>query len=103
MSSHCPGALPRDVLQQFGAGDVVGLLDVVFRHADAQGSGAGVQGGHHLVIAAQLQAQGFGHALAGQIVLGGAQAAGKNDDLSAGERGPAGLQKMLADGRRRWS
>jgi hypothetical protein len=47
------------------------------------------------VIAAQLKAEGLGNALARQIVLGGAEASGKDDDVSAGERNPARLEKML--------
>ena len=84
------------VLQQLGSGDAVGLLDVVFRHAHAVCGGAGVQGGHHFVIALQFDAERLGHALAREIVLGGAEASGKNNDLGAGERDAAGLQQVLA-------
>ena len=84
------------VLEQFGSGNAVGLLDVVFRHAHAIGGGAGVHGGHHLMVALQLHAKSLGHALARKIVLGGAEASGKNNDLGARERDAAGLQQMLA-------
>ncbi len=48
------------------------------------------------MIAAQLQAHGFGDALTRQIVFGGTEASGKKDDVSAGEGDPTRVQKMLA-------
>ena len=81
--------------QQLGPGNAVGLLDVVLRDTHTKAGGPGIHGGHRLVIAAEFDAQGLGHALAREVVLGGAQTAGKQHDLSPGERDAAGLQQML--------
>jgi hypothetical protein len=47
------------------------------------------------VIAAQLQTQGLGNALAREIILRGAEASGKNHDLGTRKCNPARLQQML--------
>jgi hypothetical protein len=61
----------------------------------AHGGGTGVEGRYHLVIAPQFQTQGLGNALTREIILRGAKASGKYNDLGARECDPARLKQMF--------
>ncbi len=54
----------------------VGLLGVVGRHLHATLGEALVHGGDHVVIAAQVDTQRSGDALAREVVFGGAETSG---------------------------
>ena len=55
-----------------------------------------MQRGYLRGIAAQFQRERFGDGFAGQVVLGGAQAAHEDDDVSAAERSADGVDQVFA-------
>ena len=64
-----------------GAGQDVGLLGIVGRHLHAALGEALFEFCHDLRIALQFQSERVGHRFARQIVFGGAEAAGENNDV----------------------
>ncbi len=68
-----------------GAGEDVGLLGVVGRHDDLAGGVALVEVGDDGVVAVELEVEGCGDGFAGEVVFGGAEAAGEEDDVGAGD------------------
>ena len=65
-------------------------------HGDAPGGGAGMQSGDLGGVAAQGERERFGDGLAGEVVLGGAQAAHEDENVGAAERGADGVDQVLA-------
>ena len=84
-----------------GGGDEPGLLDVALGEADAARCEEGPQGALHVGVDERLLAQGGGDRLAREVVLGGAEAAGHDDDVGAAEGDLDGVDEALevvADG-----
>ena len=69
----------------------VGLLGVVRRHGHAARGEALVERGEDVGVAAELEAEGGGDGFAGEVVFGGAEAAGEEDDVGAGDARSAAL------------
>ena len=74
----------------------VGLLEVVLRHGDAPGGGAGVEGGDLRGVAAEGEGEGFGYGFAGEVVFGGAEAAHEDENVDAAEGGVDGVDEVFA-------
>ena len=83
------------VFEQDGAFEDVGLLGVVGRHGDAALGEAALKSDEGGVVAAHADAESGGGGLAGEIVLGGAEAAGEEDEVGAGERHAGGAGEVL--------
>ena len=66
-----------------GGGDEHRLLDVALREAEAAGGEEGAQPLLHLFVHVHLLVQAEGDRLAGEVVLGGAEAAGDEDEVGA--------------------
>ena len=67
-----------------------GLFQVVFGHAVAQGCKPVFEDGELFLGGDHLPAKVLGHRLLGQVVVGGAKAAGGQNQVTAGERLPQG-------------
>ncbi len=68
----------------------VGLLEIVWRHGDAPGGGAGVEGGDLCGVAAEGERESFGDGFAGEVVFSGAEAAHEDENVDAAESGADG-------------
>ncbi len=89
------GGAAVGVVEDLGAFEHVGLLGVVGRHDDAAGGEALVEAGEEIGVAMEREAEGGGDGLAGEVVLGGAEAAGEEDDVGAVEGGAGGVGEVL--------
>ena len=74
----------------------VGLLEIVGRHGDAPGGGAGVESGDLRGVAAEGEREGFGGGFASEIVFSGPEAAHEDEHVSAGESGFDGGDEVVA-------
>ena len=82
--------------QQGCAFENVGLLEIVLRHGDAPGGGAGVERGNLRGVAAERERERFGDGFAGEVVFSGAEAAHEDENVDAAERGADGADEILA-------
>ena len=88
------------VVQDDGSVELVGLLDVIGGHGDAARGEALVQVGENGGIGMDLDAERGGCGLAGEVVFGGPEAAGEEDDVGArdGDAGGSGeVSEVVAD------
>ena len=83
------------VFEQDRAFEDVGLLGVVGRHGDAALGEAALKADEGGVVAAHADAKRGGGGFAGEVVLGGAEAAGKEDEVGAGEGHAGGSGEVL--------
>jgi len=90
------GSAAVDVVEDLGAFDDVGLPGVVGRHGDAAGGEALVEAGEQLGAAMQWAAEGGGDGLAGEVVLGGAEASHKDDDIGTRERNASNVHQVTS-------
>jgi hypothetical protein len=86
VSMYWPGALPIGVGEDLGAVEDIGLLGVVGRQGNAASGGALVEIGEDVGVAVQAEVEGGGDGLAGEVVLGGAEATGEDDTSARPER-----------------
>ena len=80
-----PGCRAARVFENHRAIQHIGLAGVVVGHLYPAGSEAGIECADDLRIAAQANAQCFGHRLPRQIVFRGAQSAHGDDDVGASQ------------------
>ena len=73
------------VFEDRGAVEDVGLLGVVGRHDHLAGGEALVEGGEDCVVGVKVEVERGGYGFAGEVVFGGAEAAGEDDDVGAGD------------------
>ncbi len=90
------GRAAVEVGQDLGAFDLVGLLGVVGRHLHVAGGEALLEELEDGLVAEEREIEGFGEALAGEVVLGGAEAAGEKDDVGAVDGDVDGGAEMVA-------
>ena len=74
----------------------VGLLEIVLRHGDAPGGGAGVERGDLRGVAAQGERERFSDGFAGEVVFRGAEAAHEDENVDAAEGGADGVDEVFA-------
>jgi len=88
--------------EEGGTGEDVGLAGVVGRHGHVAGGEAVVERLEESFVAVELEVESLGEALAGEVVFGGAEAAGEKDDVGAVEgdadRGGEVLAVVADDG-----
>ena len=82
--------------EELGAVDDLGLLFVVGRHGDAARGETFVERGDGVGVFVELDAERVGDAVAREVVFGGAEAAGGDDDVGARERDADGGGEVLA-------
>ena len=82
--------------QDLSAFDLVGLLGVVRRHDDAASDEAMLQEIVDSLVAMKGAVEGFGDALAGEVVFGGTEATGDQDDVGAVDGDLDGGAKVIA-------
>lgn len=90
------GGAAVGVGQDGGAFDLVGLLGVVGRHGHVTGGEALAQEFEEGFVAVEREVEGLGEALAGEVVFGGAEAAGEEDDVGAVEGDIDGRAEVVA-------
>ena len=83
------------VLEDGGAFEDVGLLGVVGRHHHLARGEALVERGEDGGVAAKRDAECGGDGFAGEVVFGGAEAAGEEDDVGAGDRDAGGSGEVI--------
>src|SRR6185312_2148351 len=83
------------VLEEDGAVDDVGLLLVVGRHGDAAGDEFLLQREEGCGVAMEGEAESGGDGFAGEVVLGGAEAAGEDDDVGAADGDGGGAAEVV--------
>ena len=81
-----PGSRAAGVFKNHRAVQHIGLAGVVVRHLRPAGGEARIECADDLRIAAQANAQRFGHRLPRQIVFRGAQSAHGDHDVGASQR-----------------
>ena len=81
------GSAAVGIGEKGGAFDEVGLLEIVFGHADAPCSRAGVKCGYLLCIALEAQRESFSYGLARKVVFGGTESAHEDQDVGTRESG----------------
>jgi len=89
------GSAAVAVGQELGAGDDVGLAEVVGGHGHLAGGEALGDGGEDGGVAVEGATEGFGDGFAGEVVLGGAEAAGEEDDVGAGQGDAHGAGEVV--------
>ena len=88
------------VVEDGGAVEDVGLLGVVGRHDHLACGEAFVERGEDGVVGVEVDAECGGDGFAGEVVFGGAEAAGEDDDVGAGdgdEGGAGEVGEIVAD------
>ena len=74
----------------------VGLLQVVLRHRNPPGGGAGVQRSNLRSVAAQCDRKRFRRSFAGQVVFGRSQSAHHDQNVDAAQRRAKSVHQVLA-------
>ena len=74
------------ILENRGAFGNHGLADVDFRHGAGEAAEAFLDAAQDFFVAAKFAAEKIGDGFAGAVVVGGAEAAGGNDQVGAVER-----------------
>ncbi len=82
------------VVEDDRAVEDVGLLGVVGWHDHLAGGEAFVEGGEDGVVGVDVDAERGGDGLAGEVVFGGAEAAGEDDDVGAGDGDDGGAGEV---------
>ena len=77
------------VVEDGGSGEDVGLLEVVGGHDEVAGGETFFEGFDDGGVGVEREVEGCGCGFAGEVVLGGAEASGEEDDVGAGD-GDAG-------------
>ena len=100
VSRYCAGSAAVLVFEDGSAVEDVGLLGVVGRHDHLAGGETFVECGENGVVGVEADAKRGGDGFAGEVVFGGAEAAGEDDDVGAREcdEGGAGeVREIVAD------
>jgi len=82
------------VFEDGSAVEDFGLLGVVGRHDHLAGCETFVERGENGVVGVEADAKRGGDGVAGEVVLGGAEAAGEDDNIGAGEGDESGAGKV---------
>ena len=94
------GGAAVGVFEEDGAVEDVGLFGVVGGHGDLAGGESLVERGEDGGVGAEVDVECGGGGFAGEVVFGGAEAAGEDDDVGAGDGdgGGAGeVREVVAD------
>ena len=100
VSRYCAGGAAVFVLDDGGAVEDVGLLGVVRRHDHLARGEAFVECSEDGIVGMETDAECGSDGFAGEVVFGGAEAAGEDDDVGAGDGDAGGrgeVGKVVAD------